>query len=92
MKEKFKKGQIIPRRLSIALSQHKKSQHSLVFGCDVMIDKRNIHALSDGCAIMVFNKGQRMNNGTFKNSSFRIENVYFWGEGYENCTGLKFNK
>jgi hypothetical protein len=50
---KYKKGQIVPRRLVRCKSR--KTQHTIVFGADVDITGRSITALSDG-SVLIFTK------------------------------------
>lgn len=41
MTETFKKGQMVPKRLKMALT-HRKAQHLITFGCDVVVNERVI--------------------------------------------------
>lgn len=90
MIQTFKKGQIVPRRLRLAMCIDKKSQHSLVFGCDVVVKGRNIYGKSDGPLIRYKQKGRRMNNGTFRKNFMSMDKVYVWpyGCGCENVEGI----
>lgn len=49
--ERFKKGQIVPKRLGICKFAKSRYQHTCVFGADVEVDGRTIKVVSDGCAI-----------------------------------------
>lgn len=50
--EYFKAGQIVPRRLKLALAQHKGAQHLIKFGADCMVQGRTIKIIGDGPAIV----------------------------------------
>ena len=80
--EVFKKGQIVPRRLRLAVTDDRKAQHRILFGCDVEVEGRKVTALSDGSAFYVRRVTRRMNNGTFKKCALAIRNVFFFGSKY----------
>lgn len=77
--EMFKKGQIIPRRLRLAITSDRKAQHCVLFGCDVRVEGRKVTALSDGPAFYVKKVTRRMNNGTFKECALTVRDVFFCG-------------
>ena len=77
MTEVFKKGQLVPRRLRMAITADRKAQSCVVFGCDANVEGRRITAMSEGPIFMVRRVGRRMNNGTFKKSRLLVKDVYF---------------
>ena len=77
--EFFKKGQLVPKRLGVAIC-HKKQRHHIVFGVDCVYDYqlKIFHVVdSDGSLVNVSANISRVKtgNGTFKkvkNPSFSI--------------------
>lgn len=68
--EKFKKGQMVPRRLGLVLATIRKAQHCIKFGCDVEIDGNTVRQLSSGSVfVMPATITRRMKNGTHRKSS-----------------------
>lgn len=77
MIETFKKGQMVPRRLRLAVTSDRKAQSCVVFGCDVSVEGRRVTALSDGPVFVVRRVVRRMNNGTFKKSLLLVKDTWF---------------
>ena len=76
--ETFKKGQIVPRRLKMAITADRKAQHCVTFGSDVEIDGRVVRQTSYGVLFNVPNfPARRMNNGTYKKTLLTIKDVHF---------------
>ena len=71
---KYKKGQIVPRRLVTA--KLRKAQHCIKFGCDAEVQGKKVTALSDGYLFLIPSKTQRKRrNGTMQTCGNIIENV-----------------
>lgn len=83
MAELFRKGQMIPKRLKMALT-HRRAQHCITFGCDVLVEGRFIRAVDPSSGpimnIPAFISRKRT-NGTRQKHPVLVENVRF-----ENCT------
>lgn len=52
MSEIFRKGQMVPKRLSMVLT-HRRAQHLLTFGCDVVVDGREVRTVMQGDGPMI---------------------------------------
>jgi len=75
--ERFYKGQIVPRRLRMAMTSDKKGAHLITFGGSVEVNGRTVELLNaDSCAFNIANGGRRMNNGTYKKVGFSFMNVH----------------
>ncbi|EOI5799814.1 hypothetical protein ACOII5_004384 [Cronobacter dublinensis] len=79
MSETFKKGQMVPKRLKMALT-HRKVQHSITFGCDVVVYGRLIKPIRPGDG-PIFSLPYRVarcrNNGTWQKFTINFDNVFF---------------
>lgn len=83
MKEYFKKGQIVPKRLKMVFT-HRKAQAHFTFGCDVVVEGRTISAAETlAVCLIVFEvrKGIKRNNGTFQRAAYAFKDIRF------DCTG-----
>ena len=71
MSERFRKGQIVPRRLRAVLAADPRAQHFIQFGCDVVYHKSTFYWLhGDGPIIVIkANASRKMNNGTRRKSA-----------------------
>jgi hypothetical protein len=49
--ERFKKGQLVPKRLNMCEVKKSRYRSTVVFGADVEVEGRRIKVLSDGPAI-----------------------------------------
>lgn len=90
MKEYFKKGQIVPKRLRMVIT-HRKAQANVRFGCDVIVEDRTITATSQVekaviCA-EVF-KGIRRNNGTYQRVAYSFVDMKINGDGITGSTAF----
>lgn len=79
MAELFRKGQMIPKRLKMAFT-HRRAQHCITFGCDVLVEGRVIRAVDPSSGpimnIPAFISRKRK-NGTRQKHSVFVENVRF---------------
>lgn len=85
MTEQFKKGQMVPKRLKIAIT-HRSAQHCITFGCDVEVEGRAIRAVqpSSGPIINIPTlTSRKRKNRTRQRHSVVVKNVSF-----ENCTKI----
>ncbi|WP_256741398.1 hypothetical protein, partial [Cronobacter sakazakii] len=67
-----------PKRLKLALT-HRKVQHRITFGCDVVVDGRVIKPVrpDDGPIFTLPSRvARRWNNGTWQALSITFENVF----------------
>lgn len=79
MKEHFKKGQMVPKRLKMAIT-HRKAQHQLTFGCDVIVEGRTITAANGGSPIIYaphYVGSRKMNNGTKQKQVVEFHDIKF---------------
>lgn len=75
MKEYFKKGQIVPKRLKMVFT-HRKAHAHVTFGCDVVVEGKTVSAVSPcDSPIMVVHayKGIKRKNGTFQRTSYAFK-------------------
>lgn len=77
--EYFKKGQLVPKRLNVALC-HKKQRQHILFGADCIYDyslKKIFIVDSNGPAIKVLHFVDRIktNNGTYKRVTTPCYNI-----------------
>lgn len=63
MKEYFKKGQLVPKRLGM-MSVHKKVRHLVTFGTDVVVEDKTITPIREGVIFKVMPLYRTMRNGT----------------------------
>lgn len=63
MKEYFKKGQLVPKRLGM-MSVHKKVRHLVTFGTDVVVEGKTITPIREGVIFKVMPLYRTMRNGT----------------------------
>ncbi|EOC0415023.1 hypothetical protein ACI00F_003821 [Cronobacter dublinensis] len=92
MAETFKKGQMVPKRLKMALT-HRKVQHRITFGCDVVVEGRVITPVrqDDGAVFMLPHRvARRRNNGTWQRSAISFNDVFI--AGYVVCYELTWVK
>lgn len=73
MKEIFKKGQIVPKRLGL-INVHNKARHNVLFACDVEVEGRKIRALSEGYMVELRDFGRRLGRGkgSYKNECITV--------------------
>lgn len=75
--EKFKKGQMVPRRLGLVLTTIRKAQHCAKFGCDVEVDGKVVRPLSEGSVFIIsVNVTRPMKNGTYRKAVAIADGVY----------------
>lgn len=63
MKEYFKRGQLVPKRLGL-ISVHKKVRPRVTFGTDVVIEGKTITPIHNGAVFKVMPLYRTMRNGT----------------------------
>ena len=80
MKHIFKKGQIVPKRLGL-INIHSKARHNVRFACDVVVEGREIRALSEGYIIEIRDFGRRLGRGegSYKKEDTIVSNIYLKG-------------
>ena len=71
MKEYFKKGQLVPKRLGM-ISAHKKVRHLVTFGTDVVVEGRTITPIREGVTFKVMPLYRTMRNGTRQKHTISI--------------------
>lgn len=79
MPETFKKGQMVPKRLKMAFT-HRKVQHCITFGCDVVVNGRVVTPVrkGDGPIIMMrIGAARRRNNGTWQQTIVQFRSIQF---------------
>lgn len=90
MKEYFKKGQIVPKRLRMVLT-HRKAQANIRFGCDVIVEGRTITAISQVEKSVICAeawKGIRRNNGTYQRVTYSFIGMMINGDGITASTAF----
>lgn len=91
MKEYFKKGQIIPKRLRMVFT-HRKAQVNVRFGCDVEVDGRVIRptsAVTNGIINVECWKRRRRNNGTYQKVHYHLEDMHIDAGGVPPAEAFK---
>lgn len=82
--DRFKKGQIVPKRLRLAITSNPKAQHCITFGADVEVSGRTVRLLSDGAAIVISAKLSRpRKNGTRQKCHFYSEGFVFLPKDFD---------
>lgn len=90
--ERFKKGQIVPRRLGLLLATVKGAQHHVVFGMDATWDGTNLdpaHRMSFYDVLIRVSSGMYAprKNGTRQKSGLILGRRFTMESSYDSRTG-----
>lgn len=83
MIQKFKKGQMVPKRLKMAIA-HRRAQHRITFGCDVIVHGRKVSPVTPGDGpifLIPYQVGRRRNNGTWQKFDIAFEDIFISNAG-----------
>lgn len=88
----FKKGSLVPRRLSLALTVNKKAQHYVLFGVDVTFDGRTLKPINpmgemDAIILMKAGVSAPRKNGTRQKSGIHIGSNWILSSYQNSLTG-----
>jgi hypothetical protein len=89
MSERFKKGQMITKRLNL-VDVHRKHRHCWVFGCDVEVNGKHVTAVTNGPVIRCTNTSiKRRKKGPIEKSTSVISNVCIFNASIAVDTGVR---